>query len=562
MKRPTYTGLCLFSCTALASTVLVFGCGKKGEDEATTPATTSSVGASADNRLANAYPGDLSVSVFPETTTTTTLSLEDSASDDSIKVKNEQADKRLRGKADDCVPEGLKKDVRQEGSETCYDFDHDMIGVRFDDGSGKAFGTANGKSKDGKEACLVSFARSKIDQVVDVVDRATGMVQAMLCQAKKADSNVDLPATVGGVLDLKAATDQAFAGAKREGKGFTISTAKIERLADDASGNAVYKSTIVSSDPFGEREVYLVHAAAADGLYYGTLWTKQKLNAGQLDTGKVQGVSISYSKATVDSEQRLKYEMRSGRFHTSLNPFGNDGIVDFNVGATFTGDASGQDFGKYTDFQQANEAVNSMRFVTFDINPTTNAGTMSYWENPGGNYSEQARGMVFDIKNSDGKLSGCASSGATGKQGSYGLSIRRYLRERATATDLTMAPRGYFHPFLSATNNMGCNYAALSGQEYQNQTSGPGCQQKRSWKNLQTAGAPQTKFVTESMGTLTTKQCFSQNSSGVYEIDVTATASADGFDLVDFGDPAQKDKIIPPPVMDDRRIQGDVNKIN
>jgi hypothetical protein len=218
---------------------LVVGCGKKKDDDDTpaAPADTQTVAAGAGgdtttnttasstvNALLSAYPSGLALSVFPtEVAAALRLMGTDDAAEEQLTEdskplgeKKKEGEDLINGKGASCLSPALKS-VREvlDSEETCYQFDEDMLytgsAPHADDSDRpsadadlKWGGTVDGLSSLTGEACLVSFARSKISQVTSLVDVATGMVQTMMCQAKKVDAAVALPA-LGGTLDLKAA---------------------------------------------------------------------------------------------------------------------------------------------------------------------------------------------------------------------------------------------------------------------------------------------------------------------------------------------------------------------
>ena len=134
------------------------------------------------NPLAPAYPGGLAIAVFPQTQL---IELTNNASSRSLKKKKEEQEQILSGKGS-CL--GLVFSQQQpEHSEpvSCYEFDQEMMyGQNY---SGNFYGTLDGTDSNG-EACLVAFARNQVEVVEQMVDRSLGLMQAMLCQAKRSNN--------------------------------------------------------------------------------------------------------------------------------------------------------------------------------------------------------------------------------------------------------------------------------------------------------------------------------------------------------------------------------------
>ena len=525
------------------------GCGKKSST------TGTSTGDLADtfgisNKLAEAYPaGGLSLAVFSEGATTSALNAtesetaEDKEDKKSFKERLDDAKERLNGKSD-CVPEILKKAPRDSYTEeTCYEFDQDMLyGYRGNGGvSGerRIYGTLDGKS--GGEACLVSFTRSKIKQTSDQVERATGIVQAMMCQAKKLNPAVDLPAT-GASLDLKELLSEGVKSA-----GPKIEKAVIRRL-DDVEGKPVYQSEVTMKEPGskGTRTVVLTHSPGAEdsGEYSGTLLVTHQAESGASgaqgqnnnDNDKQRKLSITYARVKQsDGTYRVRQEVRAAQLHNDLAAKAFDsGILDFNVSTNADGAYLKADG---TAFSQANDAASGMTYIVFEVNPDNNAGVLSYWQNPGGNYAEPARGFNFKIEpQSDGNLKGCGISGAAfGASGfSDALSIRKAIK-----TEKSLAPGGFWHPFFASgtwqASSSDCPTGATSC--YVKSSNGPGGQ-TGAWAkpNLSSATLAQS-FANDGQGTYVTRQCFKENATtGKYEIDTEAVTEGAGWELVSTAD--------------------------
>lgn len=567
----------------LAIVPFALHCGKKSDDS---PAPIRPSPGGTESQLAVAYPMGLALSAFPRTVASASLTDEAIPEDKTIPEKVAEAEALVNGEAASCVPESLKKALRQERSVTCYEFDHDMIRTKQVRGlQTQIIGTTDGTDGQG-EACMVSFARSKVELVVDIVDRTMGMIQMMMCQAKKNDTNVSLPQQVGATLDLKAAVTAALTGDRGYSGRATVTAASIERLPD-IEGRPVYRNAINITEPSGiERTIRVVHSPKSDednSEFNGTLWTAVKGEPAPApglvgQTGKTRGLSIVYRRTQSGGEPRVQYELRSGRFAPDLEPymFKDSGVLDLNANAKFDVAASDAKYGRYQradgslfcEQLQAghcpgeNDAVDGITYVAFDVNPDTNAGDLAYWQNPGGGYDENARGLVFSLLKNDesGTLAGCASSGAASTDFTSGLSIRKmlHLREEGPLADANeLKPRGYWHPFLHG----GTPTSTEPGFDYTAQRNSPQGDITLFWaKPLLANSARATQFAEDNDGSLTTKQCFKQDDvSGKYEIDTALTPGAAGYLLLDSGVGSEVSEIVKgPPVDGIEMFEGDI----
>lgn len=536
----------------LGASLLTLGisaCGGSGSDDDTTDETPASetstvvsgggspTSTATSKKLTELYPVDLGLSFFP-TSNATSLLLQDQVQDgtsagESLSKKRADAEKRLKGDGD-CMPPNLGKKPPGEGSEKCYEFDQDMIYATLD---GSTYsGTLDGKNAQG-EACLPAFARSRVDQVADMVDRATGMIQAMFCQAKKLDPGLTLPQK-GQSVSLIPALKEAFGN-----KAGKITSAKMSREAsDDLSGNPIYVSEVEMTDMNKQtRIVALVHSPKADGDYAGTLINavyQNESNQAGWDKEKIHYITVSYSKTTTDGKSLLNYEARSARIHSDISDvFTDDGDLNFNAGANFSGDSTLSSYGSFkksdgTAFAQTNDAISSIIYVAAQVNPSDNSGTFLYSQNPGGNYHEAARGMVASLSvDGAGVLGGCALSGAAFTSQGQGISIRKSLKE-----GLALDPTGFYHPFF---NNLtaGNVPAPTSGSDAKgdfltraitigNQTI------NTKWYTPKTVtNGDATLFVTAQTGSFISRQCFDLV-GGKYVIDTTEIPDVAGFQLL------------------------------
>lgn len=520
---------------ATTATTLLTHCGKKKSDDDSTTTDNSPSGVTSANALSVAYPTSLAITAFP-TTTTASLALSDERSfaldDETTAVKNEKAAKILKGEASSCVPDSLSTEAAEPTDETCYEFDQDMIYGSMDGTTFK--GTKDGKNSKG-EACLVAFARGKIKRVVGSVDRSLGMIQMMMCQAKKAGTATEL-STVGASVDLASAITGADPKA-------VPTKATVTRLDDVVDGTNTYKSyksevSVTRKDGIAmDITLYHVQKDSSNKTYYGVLQLAEQMsdkqNKGEGGSATANGqkrmMSISYGRdVAADGSATIAYELRNGIFNKDLvaKAWGTDKLLDLNAGTNADGSYTGYEANKQ------NEAVFGISYIAFNGNPDTNAGTFSYWQNPGSTYSENARGMVAKLELSGDLLKGCAFSGAVASSASSGFSIRQALKEGKT-----LEPKGFYHPFFSGSTGTGSDTVGTYYTKANNQGTA------KWYKPEETANG--LTFVSSQMSNLITKQCYAQDAtSKAYLIDTSVTTSAKGYEFVETE--ASKSALEPP----------------
>lgn len=517
-------------------------CSKKdnssdGESDGAPGAATG--GLAVGSSLEGAYPDSLAISVFPEEidseiTGAGTLAVGLVEAETKTKPLREKiADQKrfLSGQGDSCIPPALQNTMRIS-NENCYEFDQDMI---YGSKGSNTNGTHDGKNSKG-EACLVSFARSKVNDVVQLVEETTGFVAAAICQSTKDSPSTGLP-SIGEDLDLKGALQKALGNRLAQ-----VDSAVMTRL-DDQEDRAVFKTRFQIKDQRNRtRTIEIVHSPAADGTndtFSGRLSLEMEGDVGDgpsIDSKK-RMMSIQYERAREGENNRIRYELKTARLASSLatNAF-SDGILNLNVGTNQNGD--------YTGFTQSNDAASGIMYISFDMDPDTNVGTMSYWQNPGGNFTEPARGLVFNLNLKEDPTDaaksvyqGCANSGASD------YSIRQSIKESKT-----LKPDGFYHPFFNTNSQGGCGAiteGSDASRDFQERTcTAPnGGSEVSKWyvpKILDEIKA--NEFVKNQKGNLITRQCYMQNKDGLYVInDTTETA---GYDLIRT---TETNKIIAPP---------------
>ncbi|MFK7871807.1 MAG: hypothetical protein AB8C84_01365 [Oligoflexales bacterium] len=516
------------------------------------------------NSLALAYPGGLSLSVFPQATSSTTLRLADETdpTKETISEKIEEENKILAG-GGECLGDIFGHD-RKEEQITCYEFDQEMMYGAFQGPLGTRTGTV---SSTDNEACLVSFARSKVSGVQTMVERGLGLVQGMMCQAKKSGTAEDLPG-VGETLDLRTEVATAL-GSRAQ----SVTIASIKRLADE-NGHPVYRTDVVLALSVLEngqnssvtQEMHLVHSPQDETNtgYVGTLWTKVA-SPNAVGTGPSDNyLSIRYARSGEGAATpSLQAELIRAKIASDLGATAfESGVLNLNVGAQFEGSSSQQSYGSYYNpttsqvYANSNDAISGMMYVAFHLNPEDNTGVTSYWQNPGGNYSENARGMIFSLaKNATtGALEGCGTSGATGSSQNNATSIRKAIYEK---TPGKLIANGFYHPFFSTQASGGgtqtCSFDigtdangsfhtkicdATASPLFNTETRVNGMASNAKWWKPTIADATMAAladtWVTAQTGSIITQQCVKQDTTtGKYVIDTAKTKEAAGYSLHD-----------------------------
>lgn len=535
-----------------ALTILVANCGKKdsGSDDVATDTAALNI----------SYPMGLSISIAPQNNSAMALVSNDKSDDkeDSVKVKNQEAERLVRGEADSCFPPRLEKADQPPANETCYEFDSEMIVVKSSDGSTTRSGTANGVSKTvANEACMVTYTRNQVKRITGLVDRTLGMVQMMLCQANKSGSGA--PVSDGGRVDFKGIMEAAATAAGKDPARMPISTAAMTKSGDAFVTEIAMKMPSGPGQPPSDSDpvekITLTHTPGnADNTEYsGTVAiTRDRDFSGQ---GKQRILTISYKRAA----GRVKYRLLTASVADHIAPDAiQDGVLNLNAGTNSSNqyvDAGGTVYGNQ------NDGMSGVLAVGFDMDPDTNAGTFSYWQNPGGSYDEEARGFIFktDANSSTGLLSGCASSGAYS-----GGSIRKAIK---TGTP-SFAPDKSYHPIACGDGNngavAGCTTPDINNPTVDNADSAlqyyvtakndgqSGQTTLRMYiprvSNYNSSDSAARKWAFQKNENFVARQCFSQNDEGTYEIDDTEMdyQGTAGFELL----PSSTDTLPKPPSLD------------
>jgi hypothetical protein len=317
------------------------------------------------------------------------------------------------------------------------------------------------------EACLAAYARAKLASTVALVDRATGLAVAMICQATLAGQD-ELPPQ-GAFVELKETLGEALVNIA----GVTVEEAKITRN-EDQDGRPVFLTEITIERDVGSGktqldEIKVLHSPGPDGniAYNGRLWMRSGThdpNAPQAQGGggptpaTMTYLAIDYARGGSASEPRIQYKLLQGQYVQDaatqepydivlpVAPFDGQGHLDLNAGADFDKPEFDGLYGAFPSdsAQNLNSTLGGSQLVALDVNPLTNAGKLVYWQNYGGNYHESARGMIFNLEPGDGNaLAGCAVSGAAGANGpNAAVSIRKALVDGLAF----LTPGGYYHP--------------------------------------------------------------------------------------------------------------------
>ncbi len=506
----------------------ISACSKSSETAVTTTVTEQVAEASA--ALALAYPGSLSIAVFP-TDTTTKLRLEDAPPPgdeppESLKAKEAEAASYLNGTAENCLPPSLLRPAKKL-EETCYEFDQDMI---YGTKDSHVNGTKNGKSKvtDSTEACLVSFARAQVKAIEQIIDQGLGLQQAMICQAAKDGVDAAAASSTEGVDLAKNLTEAGDTSTDSRRPKITVSEAKMSK--DEAGVYRVSIKVSIAKDGVTNTQTYvLAHVPDSEdnSTYHGvmSITRQEPPNPGNPVTGK-RYISVSYTRSADGGVNKLKTELRSARLATALDAkaFNDDGTFDYNAGA----DANGS----YTGIADPKNAIGNIIQIGFDLNTDDNSGTFEYWQNPGSNYGEAARGMIFKIEKNatTGVLEGCAMSGAalgTTLGNDSWMSIRKSLK-----TGTALAVTGSYHPFFTTQDGGTCTGTA---PETCTKTVTVPSTFSASWEvPAFSVAANVTAAATWAKTSITpfvVRQCVKQSTAGAYEIDTSTITDTAGYML-------------------------------
>ena len=595
----------ILSTTVGIGAAVVTACGSKstsstpatdaGTSAATTSTSTSSTttttGATSNaatvllNTLAAAVPANLNLAAFSTSTTSSSLMLDDDASKlagDSPQKELKDRQAVLQGSASSCLSSAFTKAPTLPTDETCYQFDSDMIPVSTNMGGGtgtsaKTYGAKDGKNSNG-EACLVAFARAQIVKIKDPLDRSQALLNAALCQANKDEKDkaktagkdptaVNLmPANVGDSLDLAPYLKNALSKGGRTKEVVTSITMK--RLAD-VSSQKVYQTVYKMTDDQSNTRVFTLNHSPKDTSneeYNGTLYFAVKPPKGKADPMAGNGaqadmtffVSISYQRSkNTDGTYSMAYEARSARFTNDIDPITSTGLLDYNASADLTSSNASANFAQYKKadgsyYAQANQAANAFNYITVtnteDKDGKLTGQKIGFWVNPGSNYYENARGMAFSAapNSTTGLMEGCSVSGSASVNMSSGISIRRMLNENATNSDISLTPRGMYHPFTNVDTGNGQSPVTTNGTGDYKYSKVQNGNQTTQWASIKATGSDAVDFVEKQVAALMTSQCFKQNStSGKFEIDATKTTGADGYDVIKTTDTVKG--ITPPP---------------
>ncbi len=475
------TALSLQACSAKSTTT--------AEEEAaaaggTTQSTKTGGTTTEANALATAYPGTLALSVFPDGQASLRLAAD--ASEGTYSEKLATADKRLRGEGSCFAAGEIAEHQAPTAKVTCYEFDSDMNPSTFADRPNQSWGTKDGTDGDG-QACMVTFAKSEVDDISHKVDRALAMVQGLICAGKKdAEKNgteVAKPEPDQAAIDLSEQINDSLPA----DAPISFTTAEMSAVTND-DDTITYITEIAILNPFGKTDyVTLRHTpAATEGGDESGVLTFEREPLGSKAPGympndpnvadkKYDIMSINYQKSTDDAgKENVTAELTRAMVNEKYDPLDDDGFINFDV----------------IPKEATNADIHAIKYVAFDMDPATGAGTLSYWMNPGGFEGESARGFLFSMEADDeGLIKGCGISGAT-----QNVSIRK------AASDLTvsLAPVRFWHP-RGGQNTSPDKDARYVGNE----------------------------------GNLITEQCFSQDATtGKYKIDTAETASTRGYDVI------------------------------
>jgi len=240
-------------------------------------------------------------------------------------------------------------------------------------------------------------------------------------------------------------------------------------------------------------------------------------------------MSLSYTRTADAGVNRLQAELRTANFSSTIeeNALNSDGTLNYNAASE----------------SQGNEVISGIMQVAFDLNTDDDTGSFEYWQNPGGNYNESARGMVFKLSKNEstGRLSGCGMSGAARQ-----LSIRKAIKDgNSIKPDSSMHPFFYAKEGNVARPGASCTPSTGPG----NCTFTENSVQMASW-TIPTFSLPANQTAAEDWAKsqtsgFITRQCVTQSESGAYEIDTDLIKDTAGYELFKVSE--KPDFVIPKP---------------
>jgi hypothetical protein len=289
----------------------------------------------------------------------------------------------------------------------------------------------------------------------------------------------------------------------------------------------------------------------------------QDIGSQQDGSTKVQVMSIAYSSATDPTDSNhliVKYELRLATiaYYLINDAFGEDGLVNFNPMVNSAGlfpDSTGTVLSQNNQNQAASGFSLVQSIETLDANTSAVlTQDFAYWMNPGGSYTEAARGMTASIEaDEDGDLSGCAISGAA-----LGTDVNPFANSlsirQSSITGGSLKPEGFFHPQFSTQNATKGSSTGSSGNTYAQYSAMSNMGGTLVWEvPLNTDAVLAEEFASSQNGRIITRQCFKQNPiTKLYEIDTTEIKQKSGFELLRTGDAASaedKAKFVGPPAL-------------
>lgn len=544
-----------------ATLTLASHCSKKSDEEKSSDsAGTGGAGTGSPSDISEsmfvAYPSQLAIAIFTDESASSLRLEADPTKDENaafdaaaasaskpLRERAQEAEDRLKGDVDDCLPDALKRKLPPDKETVlCYQFDGDMLaGVMPERGEGQDLGTKNGLDAEG-QPCLISFARSRVAAVNDLLERAQGLVSAALCQAKKIDANVVPPVSVGDTLDLTSALAAAFGDRPLE-----VVTAKMERK-EDIDSLPVYKSTIEIKEELFTRTVVLVHSPdyAAD-IYNGTLYTVEMPESASLGLARppkdshAHVLSLNYAKVATDDGFLIQGQLLRARLAPELVSvaLNDSGLLDLSAYRDYSAEEDSHDYGtakkENGTYYSNNEDATHQTKIDFSVNPETDEGTVSYAQNPGSTYFEAARGMVAEVSVVDGVRKGCAIAGAAvGKKRLMdGYSIARAQKE-----GVKLELIGFLHPFFTTANqgeecSLTADGVAEGDEIYYERTCTSGDKAAKWYQPQLEGNAVAETFATDQAGPYVTRQCYKYvEADAAYAIDTEEVPDAAGYQVI------------------------------
>lgn len=265
--------------------------------------------------------------------------------------------------------------IASSGNSPCYGPSVNYTSHSFDSSSGSWPGGDLGiweEATSGGEACIAAQLTSRIKGAASLIDMAQFISAGIACVANKESltlpgesAELDLTAELAGVVTVNATA-------------LTVTTATLEREANDGDGNPVYVTTLVGTAGSSTVNIRVKHISTSTD----DATNKGKISVKYVTGSSADGASLEYEKASATSATMLL---------KTIN-FSNN-----------TGDPFVSTTNQTVDFSKAWN--NNANYLLASFNPVDYSGTFAYaWQ--AGNGDSHTRVFNAKITNDAGAITG------------------------------------------------------------------------------------------------------------------------------------------------------------